>query len=86
MTHISVGKLISIGSDNDLLPGQRQAIIWNNAGIVLIGPLGTNFSEFLIEIFFKEITFENVICYMSAILSRPQCVNSLSLESVKTIL
>ena len=27
-----------------------QAIIWTSAGILLIGPLGTNFSEFLIEI------------------------------------
>ena len=29
---------------------RRQAIIWTNAGILLIGPLGTNFSEILIEI------------------------------------
>ena len=28
-------------------PGRRQAIIWTNAGILLIGPLGTNFSEIL---------------------------------------
>ena len=28
----------------------RQAIIWTNAGISLIGPMGTNFSEILIEI------------------------------------
>ena len=28
----------------------RQAIIWTNAEILLIGPLGTNFSEILIEI------------------------------------
>ena len=38
------------GSDNGLSPGWRQAIIWTNAGILLIGPLGTNFSEILIEI------------------------------------
>ena len=31
-------------------PGRRQAIIWTNAGILLIGTLGTNFSEILIEI------------------------------------
>ena len=30
-------------------PGQRQAIIWTNAGILLIRPLGTNFNEMLIE-------------------------------------
>ena len=30
--------------------GRRQAIIWTNAGILLIGPLVTNFGEILIEI------------------------------------
>ena len=29
---------------------RRQAIIWTNAGILLVGPLRTNFSEILIEI------------------------------------
>ena len=38
-----------IGSDNGFSPGRRQAIIWTNAGILLIGTLGTNFSEILIE-------------------------------------
>ena len=50
VTHICVSKLTSVGSDNGLSPGRRQAIIWTNAGILLIGPLGTNFSENLIEI------------------------------------
>ena len=45
VTHICVGKLSIIGSDNGLSPGRRQAIIRTNAGILLIGPLGTNFSE-----------------------------------------
>ena len=48
--HICVGKLTIIGSDNGLAPERRQAIIWTNAGILLIGPLETNFSEILIEI------------------------------------
>ena len=47
--HICVSRLI-IGSDIGLLPGWRQAIIWTNTGILLIGHLGTNFSEILIEI------------------------------------
>ena len=51
VTHICVSKLTTIGSDNGLLPGRRQAIIWTNVGILLIGPLGTNFSENLIEIY-----------------------------------
>ena len=58
VTHIFVSKLTIIGSDNGLSPGRRQAIIWINAGILLIGPLGTNFIEIYIEILtfaFKEI-------------------------------
>ena len=38
-----------IGSNNDLLPGRRQAIIQTNAWILLILTLGTNFSEILSE-------------------------------------
>ena len=49
-THICVSKLTIIGSDNGLSPGRRQAIIWTNAGILLIGPLGTNFNETSIKI------------------------------------
>ena len=50
VTHTSASKLTIIGSDNGLSPDRRQAIIWTNAGLLLIGPLGTNFSEILIEI------------------------------------
>ena len=50
VTYICGGKLTIIGSDNGLSPAWCQAIIWTNAGILLIGPLGTNFSEILIEI------------------------------------
>ena len=45
VTHIYVGELTIIGSDNGLSPGRRQAIIRTNAWILLIEPLGTNFSE-----------------------------------------
>ena len=48
--HICVSKLTIIGFDNGLLPGLRQAIIWTNAGILLIGHLGTKFNEILIKI------------------------------------
>ena len=50
VTHLCVNKLTIIGSDNGLSPGRRQAIIWTNDRILLIGPLGTNFSEILIAI------------------------------------
>ena len=51
VTNICISKLTIIGSDNGLSPGRRQAIIWTNAGILFIGPLGTNFNEMLIEIY-----------------------------------
>ena len=68
--HICVGgNLTSIVSDNGLLPGRHQAIIWTNAGILFSGPLGTNFSE--IQIFIQENAFHNDICKIMTILSRP---------------
>ena len=45
VTHICVSKLTIICSDNGLSPGRRQAITRTNAGILVIGPLRTNFSE-----------------------------------------
>ena len=50
MMHIYIGKLTTIGSDNGLSPGRRQAIIWTNTGAFLMGPLGTNSSEILVAI------------------------------------
>ena len=70
VTHICIGELTIIGSDNGLSPGWRQSIIWTNAGIFLIWPMGTNFSEILIEIntfFIQENAFENVVWKMAAI-------------------
>ena len=68
--HVRVSKLTTIVSDNGLLPALCQANIWTNAGILLTGPLGTNFSEILIEIY----TFSVKKMHLMAILSRPQCV------------
>ena len=64
MTHIGVGKLTIIGSNNGLSPSRRQAIIWINAGILLNGPLGTNFNEILIEI--PTFSFKKMHLKMSA--------------------
>ena len=50
MAHIYVEKLTIIDSDTVLSPGRRQAKIWTDAGLLLIGPLGTNYSEILIGI------------------------------------
>ena len=49
-THIYVSKIIIVGSDSGLSPDWRPAIIWTNAGILLIRPFGINFSGILIEI------------------------------------
>ena len=38
-----------IDSDNGLSPGRRQAIIWANAGILLMEHVGTSFSEIFIQ-------------------------------------
>ena len=64
VTHICVSKIITIGSDNGLSPGRRQAIIWTNAGILLIESLGTNFSEILIEI--RTFSFKKIHLKMSS--------------------
>ena len=71
MTHICVGNLTIIGPDNGLSPGRRQAIIWTNAGILLIGPRGTNFSEILIGI--HTFSFKKIHLNMSSAKWRPFC-------------
>ena len=63
VTHLCISILNFIGSDNGLEPVRWQAIIWTNDGILLIGPLGTNFSEILIEIHtfsFKKMHFKRL--------------------------
>ena len=79
VSHIWVSKITIIGSDDGLSPGQRHVIIWSNAGIFVNWTLGNklqwNFHRNQC-IFIQENAFENV-CEMTAILSQPQCVNSL---------
>ena len=69
MTHICVSKLHIVDSDYGWVPDRHQAIIWTNAGILLIQASGT------ISIFIHKNAFEN-ICEIAAILSRPQCVET----------
>ena len=68
MTHLCGFNPNTIGSDNGLAASGRQVIIWTNVGILLIGHLGTNFSEILIEIGTFFIHYNNVI--MSAMASQ----------------
>ena len=72
VTHICVSKQTIIGSDNGLSPGWRQAIIWTNDGILLIGPLGTNFSEISSEI--QTFSFKKMHLNMSSVKWHPFCL------------
>ena len=67
VTHICVGNLTIIGSENGLSPGRRQAIIQTNAGRLLIVPLGTNVSDIFIGI----QTFKKMHLKMSIAKWRP---------------
>ena len=80
VTHICVTRLTITGSDNGLSPERRQAIIWTNAGILLIGPLGTNFSENLIEIL--AFSFTKMRLKMSSAKWRPFCLGLNGLMSL----
>ena len=71
-THLCVGYLTIIGSHNGLSPSRRQAIIWTNVGILLIGPLGINFSEILIEI--HKSSLKKMHLKMSSGKCRPFCL------------
>ena len=73
VTHICISKLTIIGSDNGLAPDRRQAIIWTISGLLLIGPLGTNFSEILIEIL--TFSFKKMRLKVSSAKRRPFCLS-----------
>ena len=79
VTHICVSKLTIIASDNGLSPGRHQAIIWTNAGILLIGTLGTNFSEISIKIL--TFSFTKMRSKVSSAKWRTSC---LSLNELNT--
>ena len=64
--------LTIIGSDNGLSPDRHQAIIWTNGGILLIGPLVTNFNELLIKI--QYFSFDKMRFKMSSGKFRQFCL------------
>ena len=55
---------VIIGSNSGLSPGRRQPIIWTGDGILLITPLGKNFSEIFIEI--HTFSFKKIHLKMSS--------------------
>ena len=72
VTHICVSKLTITCSDNGLSPRRHQAIYWTSARTLLIGPLGTNFSEILIGILI--FSFKKMNLKISSAKWRPFCL------------
>ena len=83
VTHICVGKLTIIGWDNGLSPGRDEAIISTDAGILLIRPLGTNYSEISIEI--HIFSFKKMHLKMLSAKSRPFCLGLDVLNCTKMV-
>ena len=75
VTHICVSRSTIVGCDNGLSPGRSQVIIWTNAGILLIGPLETKFSEILIKMY--KISFRKMHLKISSRKWRPFCLGLL---------
>ena len=73
VTHACVSKLTIICSDNGLSPARRQASIWTNAVVLLIGTLGTNISALLSEI--QTFSYKKVYCKMSSEKWQPFCLD-----------
>ena len=72
VTHICLSNITIIGSDNGLSPGRRQGITWTYVGILLNGPLGTNFNEISIGI--QTFSFKKMHFKMSSAKWRPFCL------------
>ena len=75
VTPICASKLTIIGPDNSLPPGRRQAIIWTNAGILLIRTSIGILSEIDTNSI-QENAFKNVVCKMAAILLHKQIASA----------
>ena len=71
MTYMCFIKSTIIGSDSVLSPGRCQTIIWNDDGMLLIGPLRTN-SEILFEI--HTFSFKKIYFKISSGKGRPLCL------------
>ena len=79
VTHICVGNLTIIGSDNGLIvawtaPSHYLNQCWNIVNWTLRNKLQWNFNRNS-NIFIQQNALQNGVCEMASILSRPQCVN-----------
>ena len=79
ITHIFVGKLTIIGSDNGLLPGRHQAIIWTSAAVLSIRPNATYFNKVLFKI--QKFSFKEMHLKMSSVKWQPFCLGLKVLRS-----
>ena len=80
MTFVSVNLAI-IGSDNGLLPIQHQAIIGTHVSLLFVNwdirnKFQSNFN-WNSNIFIQDNPTEIVACKLAAILSQPQCMDTL---------
>ena len=77
VTHIFVSNLTIIGSDNGLLPCRHPSHYLNQSWNIIDWSLRNILQWNLNQnsyIFIQENAFENVVCKMASILSRPQWV------------
>ena len=74
---------VSIVSDNGLSTVRPQAIIWNNAGMLLVQPPKNKLQwnpDHNSHIFIEENACEYTVWKKATILCRPQCVKIASQE------
>ena len=83
VTHICIGKLTIIGSDNGLSPGRRQVIIWTNTGILLIWRLEIDFNEVLIEMYIFSL--KKMQLRLSSAKWRPYCLGFMVLNEYQPV-
>ena len=72
----------TFGSDDCLLPVQYKAIIWTNAVLRSIGPLGTNLCHFVFEM--QTFSFNKMHLEMSSGKCQPFCVGLIVLTRQST--
>ena len=82
MTHKYISNLTTIGSDNGLSPGRRQANIRTNAGILWVPTLGRKFSGCLSKIFHSRKCIWKYRLEIADILFRPQCIKQIFIYTV----
>ena len=83
VTHICTGKLAIICSDSGLSPGWCQAIMWTNAGILLIGSLVIHASD--IPIIIHTFSLKKLHLKISSVKWHPLCLGPNVLRTLQKI-